>query len=370
MPLKSVSLDSHPDAVPALGFGGLRVLLVAPQAAPVGGMTVQAGLLESHLLAEGARVVRIASNPPVPMGAVPKLGGVLRLLAYRRRICQAIVAGGDVMHVQSASWQYFWRITAFALRQARDAGLRTVLRWDGGEAKRFFAKEAQRVGRVLPFAEEIVVQSDFLADLFRKQFNREARVIPNLVEIPELRHEPPAEGPLRLLCARHLYGDYGVHVVISAVGIASCRGIPVELVVAGDGPERRSLEEQAELEAPGRVTFLGAVPRSRVLDELPRSHAVVNGSFVDNFPVALAEAMAAALPVITTDAGGIAWVVEDGKTGFVTPVGDADALARSMAKLHADRALLARFSTAARAAADAWSWSALRSSWSQALSGV
>ena len=39
------------------------------------------------------------------------------------------------MHIQSASWQYFWRVTRFALQEARDADIRTVVRWDGGEAK-------------------------------------------------------------------------------------------------------------------------------------------------------------------------------------------------------------------------------------------
>jgi glycosyltransferase involved in cell wall biosynthesis len=351
------------------GFAGLRVILVGPDAPPVGGMTVQAGLLATGLRLEGANVTRVVTNAPLPgrLQHVPYVRGGLRLLKFRAALRSAIADRQDVIHIQSASWQYFWRVTRFALQEARDADIRTVVRWDGGEADRFFAQTPDEIGRVLVHADEIVVPSDFLRDVFRNRLGLDARVIPNLVEDPGVDRPPPrSAGRLRLLCARHLDAVYGVHVVIAAAALAVQRGVDLEIVIAGDGAERKQLEKAAARDLPGRAKFLGAVPRERVLDVLRETDVVINGSFFDNFPVAIAEALAAGVPVATTAAGGIPCIVEDGATGLVTPVGDANALASSLVRFNGDRAALADFGWKAKVHALRWTWEAVRADWAAA----
>ena len=71
----------------------------------------------------------------------------------------------------------------------------------------------------------------------------------------------------------------------------------------------------------------------------------------EGFPVAVLEAMAAGLPVVATDVGGVAEAVEHGETGLLVPAADSEALARALERLVADGALRRRLGAAGRARA-------------------
>jgi glycosyltransferase involved in cell wall biosynthesis len=106
----------------------------------------------------------------------------------------------------------------------------------------------------------------------------------------------------------------------------------VRFLVVGDGELRPSLERLAgTLDLDGRVHFLGWQR------DMPRVYAdldlLVLSSINEGTPVALIEAMAAGLPVVATRVGGVADVVDDGKTGLLVPPKDPAALNRAMAVL-------------------------------------
>lgn len=121
------------------------------------------------------------------------------------------------------------------------------------------------------------------------------------------------------------------------IAIAAMSRVPeATLVVAGDGPERHSLEAQAEASAPGRVHFLGATDGS--VDVLAAADLVVVSSDTEGVPGILIEAGMAGLPVITTDVGWVRDVVLPGKTGLVVPPGRpgdlTDAIREALLKRH------------------------------------
>ena len=113
----------------------------------------------------------------------------------------------------------------------------------------------------------------------------------------------------------------------------------------GDGP---GLAEIADRHDP-RVELLG--PRRDVADVLAQSDVFVLSSRSEGFPVSILEAMAARLPVVATDVGGIGEAVVDGETGFLVRPGDPRALATALELLVADRELRARLGAAGRSRA-------------------
>jgi glycosyltransferase involved in cell wall biosynthesis len=120
------------------------------------------------------------------------------------------------------------------------------------------------------------------------------------------------------------------------------------LAVAGDGEERAALEARAgELGLDGRVRFLGAQPRERVLALFRGVDAVVLSSAWENFPHAVVEALAVGTPVIATAVGGVTELVEDGRNGLLVPPGDPAALAAALRRFLADDDLRARLRAAA-----------------------
>ena len=93
---------------------------------------------------------------------------------------------------------------------------------------------------------------------------------------------------------------------------------------------------------------------------------MVNGSLEDDHPLALAEAMACGVPVVTTDAGGIPWMVRDGRDGLVVPRGAIGAMGRAIARLHWDRRLLDELGRQAAVRAAGWTWDTVRNAWAEA----
>ena len=121
---------------------------------------------------------------------------------------------------------------------------------------------------------------------------------------------------------------------------ALARTSGVDLVVAGDGPERADLERRAaELGLNGRVRFLGPQPRERVLELFRGADATLLSSAWENFPHTVVESLAVGTPVVATAAGGVAEVVTDERNGLLVPSGDVDALAAAIGRYFADERL-------------------------------
>lgn len=146
--------------------------------------------------------------------------------------------------------------------------------------------------------------------------------------------------PLELISVCRLTEKKGVEFALRALALlaASDPAIDWRYTVIGDGPLRGDLEElAAELGMADRVSFLGSLAHDDVKSWLRRSHAFVLPSVaassgdIEGIPVALMEAMAAGLTVVSTHHSGIPELIEDRKTGFLAPERDIETLAARLA---------------------------------------
>ena len=102
------------------------------------------------------------------------------------------------------------------------------------------------------------------------------------------------------------------------------------LLIAGSGPQEKELEELAD-ELRVHASFLRS--RDDVPDLMAASDGFVQSSMVEGLPLALLEAAASGLPSVVSDAGGVSEVVLDGRTGWVVPLGDPQALGAAVSRL-------------------------------------
>jgi glycosyltransferase involved in cell wall biosynthesis len=122
----------------------------------------------------------------------------------------------------------------------------------------------------------------------------------------------------------------------------------VELVIAGEGPDREPLSEQASaLGIAGRVRFLGAQPRERIVELFRAADATILSSSWENFPHTVVEALSVGTPVLAMEAGGVAEVVHDGVNGLLVEAGDTAALGEAVRRYFSDQALRDRLRAAA-----------------------
>jgi glycosyltransferase involved in cell wall biosynthesis len=188
----------------------------------------------------------------------------------------------------------------------------------------------------------VVVPSRAVADFLvsRGLDRRRLRVVPNGIDVR--RREPaPAREPLVVGTAGILEHRKGMDTLIEACARAAK---PVQLEVFGDGSLRSALEDQAARFDVAAV-FHGAV--ADVRDRLPDLDVFVLPSRDENLPMALLEAMAAALPVIATRVGGVPELVEDGRSGLLIEPDAPEELARAIDALAADEETRARLARAA-----------------------
>ena len=170
------------------------------------------------------------------------------------------------------------------------------------------------------------------------------------------RRRPRAPGGLlRIACVAGLRDYKGHRWLVDACALLGERGVPFHCVLAGDGPERGRLEARIAFLGLGtRVQLLGNQSQDRIREELDRCDVMVLPSVVtgrgmmDGIPVALMEAMATGLPVVSTRVSGIPELVEDGRTGLLAPEKDAAALADALERLFRDPALARRLAVQGR----------------------
>lgn len=159
-----------------------------------------------------------------------------------------------------------------------------------------------------------------------------------------LREALNANGPILLFVGRLVEkkaARYAVEALPAVLGLHPM----ARLIVVGDGPQRRELEQLVrDRGLTESVQFLGPVSNS----DLPAYYAsadvfvgpsvVERGGDTESFGVVFAEAMASGCPVVTTDAGGITDVVEHGASGIVVPQRDATAIAAAVNSILSDSA--------------------------------
>jgi colanic acid/amylovoran biosynthesis glycosyltransferase len=128
-----------------------------------------------------------------------------------------------------------------------------------------------------------------------------------------------------IVCVGRLCAAKGQLLLLEVVARLVAAGIPIQLVLAGDGPMRAELEQRvAQLRLSAHVRIAGWLSGEQVRNEILAARALVLPSFAEGLPVVLMEAMALRRPVLTTYIAGIPELVRHGENGWLFPAGSLD----------------------------------------------
>lgn len=226
-------------------------------------------------------------------------------------------------------------------------------------ANDIFAPNDFEIGldQILSSAGAIIVVSDFGADYIRREFPETAgRVhrIYNGVDINEFQPAQFEQMPLILSIGR-LISKKGFDILIAACGLLRDRGLKFRCDIIGEGPLQEELQRQIrEHNLVAQVRLLGARTQSEIAKRLSDGTVfslpcrVDPDGAMDNLPTVIMEAMAAALPVVSTDVGGIHEMVIDGKTGSLVSTENPTAVADAIGRFISDAGLARSFGRTAR----------------------
>jgi glycogen(starch) synthase len=212
--------------------------------------------------------------------------------------------------------------------------------------------------RMLRAADAITACSAFVMRDLQKleEIRGPSCVVPNGVEPGDFTDASPGtDGEPYVLAVGRLVPQKGFDVLLDAFASEELDGL--NLVFAGDGFERASLEARADaLALGGRVRFLGSVDRSRLSGLFRGARAFAFPSRGEAFGIALLEAMAAGVPSVAAAAGGIPELVRDGENALLVEPENPTALAEALARVVTDEALRERLVREGRNTAVELSW--------------
>lgn len=155
--------------------------------------------------------------------------------------------------------------------------------------------------------------------------------------------------PPLVVCVARLREVKQLDVLVRACALVRDRGTAFRCVIVGEGPERTKLEAlRTQLALEGHLVLAGAADQTEVRAWWRRATVAVLSSRSEGMPVSLMEAASCGVPAVAPGVGGIAELISDFETGFVTPPGDCERLAGAVHELLVNRTLQRRMASLAR----------------------
>ena len=320
-----------------MSMSGIRVGLIGPLPPPSGGMANQTLQLAKLLGEEGIHVDLVQVNLPYRPGWVGRLKGVralFRLMLYLRHLW-ASAGRVQLFHVMANSGWSWHLFAAPAIWIAKLRGIPVVVNYRGGEADAFLDKAFLWIKPSLSRVDAVIVPSGFLEAVFGKR-GFSTIIVPNIIDLSRFTAKTrefglgPAASP-HLIVTRNLELIYDNVTALRAFGIVRRAYPGATLTVAGTGPEREALGKLAEaLGVSDAVQFSGRVDNERMAVLYRSADVMINPSLADNMPISVLEALASGVPVVTTNVGGVPYLVEHEKTALLVPPQNPGAMAEAI----------------------------------------
>lgn len=200
---------------------------------------------------------------------------------------------------------------------------------------------------LLPWTDLLVLvcQRDLaLAEQLAGKHQVRLALVHNGIDDNELQAAPGAQAPVRLCCVARFEAPKDPFTLLSAV--ARLAPGSWQLTMVGSGPLLAQCQAQAQALGLTQVQFTGE--RYDVEQLLQQADLFVLSSLSESLPVSVLEAMRASLPVVASNVGGMAELVEEGVSGYLVPAGDIAALAERLQRFIANPALCQQMGQAAR----------------------
>lgn len=180
------------------------------------------------------------------------------------------------------------------------------------------------------------------------------RWMPNCVEPGEFVTHEPADGPVRLLMLAQWLAVKGIENIVEAFSTLVRKGLDIQLTCAGTRHPSHVVLDTFPQDVRARVRVVERSPHEEVRRLYAAADIFVQPSIFEGFSIALLEAMAAGLAIVTTDAGAAVEILEAGRDAEIVPASDPSRLAASIERLVNNPDLRRAFGERARARARAF----------------
>jgi len=344
-----------------------NVCIIASSLQIMGGQAVQAAELKARFEQDGIAVGFLPINPALPgiLGKLQQIKYLRTLVTWPSYVLSLIwtVPKYDVLHLFSASYLSFLLAPAPAAIIGKLFGKRVILNYHSGEAEDHLSRSYSTIQKVLSFVDCIAVPSEYLNQVFAT-FGIKTTVIPNVVDFNAFPFKERLIFGPRFLVTRTLEPLYNVTCILKAFRLIQDLLPDASLTIVGSGSQELFLKELAVTLRLENVQFVGRIERQSMPSYYAEHDIMLNTSNIDNMPLAILESFASGIPVVSTMAGGIPYMIKDRQTGMLVHLDDHESLAGRAIELLGNQILARDIAEQAHdECMKMYSWGVIRDQW-------
>ena len=259
---------------------------------------------------------------------------------------------------------FIWaEAVGWSLRCARKPYILTL---HGGNLPNFARSWPRRTARLLRSAAVVTSPSRYLLEQMRP-YRDDIRLLPNPLDLTNYVFRPRIPSTQHLVWLRAFHAIYNPAMVPRVVARLKPDFPQLRLTMIGpdkgDGSLQKTQQAAAELGVTHEIKFVGGVPKAQVPATLQQGDIFLNTTNEDNTPVSVMEAMASGLCVVSTNVGGIPYLLQDGHDALLVAPDDDDAMAAALRRILLDSVLAQQLATNARRKVEQFDWPVILPQW-------
>ncbi len=312
-------------------------------------------LLAKKIQQSGQNVLMVSSYKNKAMRLLDMVLGVIRFRNRYQFAHISVFSGNSFVWAETTAWL------------VKKMKRRLILSLHGGNLPDFSKCYPKRMHSLLSLADAVIAPSNYLKDKLQPFSKKDIHVIPNAVEISRYSYRLRTEVSPRLIWLRAFHSIYNPTLMPIVIDLVKKNVPDVMLTMIGpdkgDGSLDKTRELAIHLQVEQNIKIIPGISKEKVSEYLNQADIFINSTNIDNTPVSVIEAMACGLCVISTNVGGVPYLLANGKEGLLIPPNDPRAMADAIIKLINDAPLAARLSENARTKSEIFDWPQTLQKW-------
>jgi glycosyltransferase involved in cell wall biosynthesis len=198
------------------------------------------------------------------------------------------------------------------------------------------------------------------------KYGFKSTIIENTINLNNYPFKLREHLPPRLLWVRAFHETYNPVMAINVAGLLKEKYPNIHLTMIGpelDGSMEVCKKMSVEKKLDKNITFTGKLSKEEWIRLSTEYDVFINTTYYDNLPVSVIEAMALGLPVVSTNVGGIPYLIDDNKTGLLVDADDANAMADKIEELISGNIAAKNISISARRYVEQFDWNIVKNKW-------
>jgi glycosyltransferase involved in cell wall biosynthesis len=271
----------------------------------------------------------------------------------------------QVAHIDLFSGSAFiWAIVAVAILRALKKPHIITMR--GGALPEFARRRPSQVSQLLTRAEVVTTPSHYLLREFQ-QYRDDIQYLPNGLDIIHYPFTARTKPQPKLCWLRAFHTIYNPALAVRTIAILRKTFPDIHLDMIGPDKEDGSFAEANKLIVENglekHIRIVGPVPKADVPTWLQQGDIYLNTTRYESFGVAVMEAAAVGLPVVTTNVGEIPYLWSDGEDALLIPNDDPEAMAGAVHRILTEPGLAERLSRNGRRKSEQFDWTMIMPQW-------